>query len=230
MVRLQRTGAQRGRGMGRWCVEKWRVRVSEQGGWAVCFTTARRFGQAAFHAAGNGNRGGANRFFESRLSRFSLGLDVWIAGGSDRMARLLNARRVGGRRLSRDGLFLDLMFGDATGQHVDSLLAHDNLTGSRGEDRHEADGAAIAIDPVPGQPDAVGRSEGRVASVIGELFGREGELAAWQFLRAIAIGVVVGVDEQLARNFDRLIRLIIKVETTTKPACRPLAQLGEHIG
>lgn len=122
------------------------------------------------------------------------------------------------------------MIGHATGQHVDSLLAHDNLTGGRGEDRYKADRAAIAIDPVPGQPDAVRRSEGRVASVIGELFGREGELAAWQLLRAIAIGVVVGVDEQLARNFDRLIRRIVEVQTTTKSASRPLAQLGEHIG
>lgn len=91
-VELQGTRTQWCRGLRQWRVGERRMGAAERG--SGVFTTARRFGQAAFHAAGYGNRGGANRFFQTRLGRFMLRLHVWIAGGSNSMARLLNGCRV----------------------------------------------------------------------------------------------------------------------------------------
>lgn len=151
------------------------------------------------------------------------------------MARRLNIggrlarRRVGNGCTWRESL--PRQFGLLAGQHVQGLLAHDDLSRGRREHRQQTDVFLISARLIPGNPDAVGSAQCGCRVVFGELFRGEGELAVGlPVLGRHRFRVVIGVHDELAFHGNRLVFGVVEIEPASKTADRRLSHLSEHIG
>lgn len=104
-------------------------------------------------------------------------------------------------------------------------LRSDDVALFRLEACHEADLALQAADFVPGDPDAVGMPDLRLAVVFGQLFFGEDVLAIGGAARAVAVGVVEGEHHQLAFDLDRFVGTsLVKHDAAAKAAHGGLAR------
>ena len=116
------------------------------------------------------------------------------------------------------------------GKKVARGLPHDKRTAGGVEDGNEAELGLGSADGVPGNPDAVGSAKlgGRV--MLGELLGREGEFSIGDFAVELRLVVVIGINDELPFDRDRLILGVVEVNTTAEAAGRHLAGLVEDGG
>jgi hypothetical protein len=109
---------------------------------------------------------------------------------------------------------------------VRGLPHHELATGSR-EDGYQADLHLRLPRLVPRNPDTVGRAELRGTIVLGELFGSERKLTFWRTTGGALTGVVIAIDDELALHGHWIIRAIIEIDATAKPARGNLTRLVE---
>jgi len=133
------------------------------------------------------SRPAGRRFVERRL------LHVVFASGSQLTGRC--------RRLIQNGRA-------RARQQVPALLADDHAAALGREPRQQADLALRTARGVPRQPHAIRMPEIRLAVHFGELFLGEYELAVGHRIGRIPIGLIEAVHDQLARNLDRLGRIL----------------------
>jgi len=104
------------------------------------------------------------------------------------------------------------------------VIADDGLTLRGTQDGHQADGGRLVADCVPGNPNAVGRTEVRRTVVFREVFGRNYILAIGFDLIVLPRRVIIGVDDQFAFGFDRLVSCVVQEDASADPACRRLVR------
>ncbi len=99
------------------------------------------------------------------------------------------------------------------------MIAHQHLSCRRLEDGNDADRLLLSTDSIPGDPDAVRRSEIRDTEVLRKLFWSE-NIFPLRFVGLTFVIVIEGVDNQFAFSGNGLMSLIVKVDASAESACR----------
>ncbi len=108
------------------------------------------------------------------------------------------------------------------GQQVLGLISHQANAGRGTKRWNQADLPLLSSNRLPWNPNTVGRSEFTFSVMPFQLFCRKDEF----FIRGRVfgvIGIVVGMNDELAIYGNRLVFRIIKIEPTTEPLGRCLA-------
>ncbi len=189
----------------------------------------RAFGHAFLQRPGHGDRGGADLCW---LRRRGLRVAVERPAGArlGRLERHLADARGSSLRHGESGVSSRRRVGLVAGKHVQRLLAHDDLSRTGGKHGHQADRFLVAADGVPGNPDAVRGPQLRLAEMVAELFGRKAVLARGRLGGLPFVGIVIGVDHQLALDRHGFVVAVVEVEAAAEAACRRPAGLGDDVG